>query len=233
MRVPGPDASPRLLCVPGVGLDDRAWRPTLDALRARGSLAPAVVALLPGYGRRPTDRDDLRPSALGALLAERWLAEVSAPIMVVGHSASCQIVAHATALLPDKVSSVVLVGPTTDPRAAGWSRIAERWLRTALWERPGQVPLLVRTYSRTGLLWILRAMDAARREDTRASLRDVGCPVVVARGRHDRICPQDWAAELVAEAPPGSTTVTLDRGAHMVPLTHGAELAAVLSAVVV
>jgi len=75
-------------------------------------------------------------------------------------------------------------------------------------------------------------MDAARRDDLRASLAKVGCPVFVARGRHDRICPDDWAHELVAVAPAGSRTVTLKKGAHMVPLTHGTMLAAALNVAV-
>jgi pimeloyl-ACP methyl ester carboxylesterase len=123
---------------------------------------------------------------------------------------------------------LVLVGCTTDPRAASWGRIAERWLRTAVWERPSQLPVLGRTYARTGPLRMLHAMDAARREDVRERLRAVDCPVLVARGRHDRICPDDWAQGLVAAAPTGSRAVTLEKGAHMVPLTHGKMLAAAL-----
>jgi pimeloyl-ACP methyl ester carboxylesterase len=216
--------APPLLCVPGLGLDATAWHPTIRALRQRQE--PKLVAQLPGYGVRPEGEDDLRPATLGARLAAEWLADLSAPTGLLGHSASCQIVARAAGLVPDRVSALVLVGPTTDPRAASWPRMAQRWVRTALWERPGQLPVLARTYSRTGLLWMARAMDAARREDVRESLREVDCPVVVARGRHDRICPADWAEEVVAAAPAGSRTVTLGRGAHMVPLTHGDLLAA-------
>lgn len=224
----GRAASPRLLCVPGLGLDSRAWCPTIRALGERKWDAKAVVAPLPGYGLRPADEDDLRPTTLGARLAVGWLADLSAPIVLLGHSASCQIVARAASLVPDKISALVLVGPTTDPRATSWPRIGERWLRTAIWERPRQLPLLAQTYTRTGLLWMLRAMDAARREDVRASLREVDCPVFLARGRHDRICPEDWAQELVDASPAGSRTVTLDKGAHMVPLTHGEMLASAL-----
>jgi pimeloyl-ACP methyl ester carboxylesterase len=216
----------RLLCVPGLGLDRTAWRPTIEAMRNPRRWAQSTAAPLPGYGVRPSDRDDLRPASLGARLAAERLTDSSAPTVLVGHSASCQIVVHAARLARQRVCVLVLVGPTTDPRAASWPRLAGRWLRTAGWERPGQVPLLARTYSRTGLLWILRAMDAARREDVRASLREVTCPVLVVRGRHDRICPEDWARELAAAAPGGSRVVTLRKGAHMVPLTHGGTLAA-------
>jgi pimeloyl-ACP methyl ester carboxylesterase len=221
-------ASPRLLCVPGLGLDDRAWRPTIRALGGWDRLEEARVALLPGYGLRPGRREDLRPATLGARLAAEWLAVGSAPIVLMGHSASCQIVTHAASLVPDRISALVLVGPTTDPRASSWARIVERWLRTAVWERPSQLPVLARTYARTGLVGMLLAMDAARREDVRAGLRAVDCPVVVARGRHDRICPDEWVQELLTAAPAGSRAITIEKGAHMVPLTHGAALAAAL-----
>lgn len=222
------EATAPLLLVPGLGLDGRAWRPTLRALGVPESRGNAV-ATLPGFGRRPAERDDLRPAALGARLAAERLAGVGAPLILVGHSASCQVVAHAALLAPQQVSALVLVGPTTDPRAASWPRLGGRFLRTALWERPGQVPLLAHSYARTGPLWMLRTMDAARREDLRTSLRELDCPVVVVRGRHDRICPEDWARELTAVAASGSRTVTLGTGAHMVPLTHGEVLAAALS----
>jgi pimeloyl-ACP methyl ester carboxylesterase len=49
-------------------------------------------------------------------------------------------------------------------------------------------------------------------------LRDVQVPALVVRGRHDRICPADWARSL-------APAETLGAGAHMVPLTHGDQLA--------
>jgi pimeloyl-ACP methyl ester carboxylesterase len=222
----GRDAAPLLVCVPGLGLDGAAWRPTLRALSGRDRRWRHLVVPLPAYGLRPVAEDDLRPSSLGARLAQRWPAETSVRAVLVGHSASCQVVARAAALLPGLVSALVLVGPTTDPRAASWPGLGYSWVRTAGWERPGQLPTLARTYAKTGLRWMLRAMDAARRDDLRASLREVGCPVLVVRGRHDGICRARWARELVAAAPAGSAMVSLGEGAHMVPLTHGELLAA-------
>jgi pimeloyl-ACP methyl ester carboxylesterase len=124
---------------------------------------------------------------------------------------------------------MILIGPTTDPRAARWSRLAVRWLRTAVWERPGQVPVLARDYHRTGLLGMGRAMDAARRHRIDRALTTVSCPVLVVRGRHDRIAPADWVAALGELAPQGRA-VTLPAGAHMVPITHTTALAAEMEA---
>jgi pimeloyl-ACP methyl ester carboxylesterase len=178
------------------------------------------VRTLPGYGVPAARHADLRPRTLATDLLTELPDNEDAPVLV-GHSASCQVVAHAAALNPDRVRGLLLVGPTTDPRSRSWLRLAARWLATAKREKPGQVPSLVRQYHRTTLLSMARAMDQARDDRIDATLARVHCPVLVVRGRHDRICPADWA-EALAE------TVTLPRGGHMVPRTHGELLAPVL-----
>ena len=49
--------------------------------------------------------------------------------VLIGHSSSCQVVAHAGALAPERVTGLLLVGPTTDPRAATWPRPRDRLRR--------------------------------------------------------------------------------------------------------
>jgi pimeloyl-ACP methyl ester carboxylesterase len=94
-----------------------------------------------------------------------------------------------------------------------------------VWERPGQIPVLARDYRHTGLAAMGRAMNAARRHRLDRALAAVSCPVLIVRGRHDRIAPADWASALADIAPHGRA-VTLPVGAHMVPITHPAALAA-------
>jgi len=74
-----------------------------------------------------------------------------------------------------------------------------------------------------------RAMDAARRHRIDRLLARVACPVLVVRGRHDRIAPADWVSTLAELAPQGRA-VTLPAGAHMVPITHPTALAAQIEA---
>ncbi|WP_345893734.1 alpha/beta fold hydrolase [Nocardioides sp. TF02-7] len=186
------------------------------------------VAALPGYGR-PAAGQDLRPRAL----AERVLAcsGDAARVVLAGHSASCQVVAHAAALAPGRVRGLVLVGPTTDPRAASWPRLAGRWLRTAAHETPRQAPALARQYHRTTLRTMARAMDAARHDRIDRTLTGVDGRLLVVRGRHDRICRADWGGSLVDPAA-GGRLVTLPAGGHMVPHTHGGLVAPVVDALV-
>ena len=197
-----------LRVVPGLGLDERSWLPTLSAL----SVPASSVVTLPGFGE-PANGVDLSP----ALLAQELLARLrpSDCVVLAGHSAGCQVVAHAARIDPDVVRGLVLVGPTTDPRAGSWWRLAARWLGTAVYEKPTQVPSLAAQYRRTGLRDMWRAMDRARQDRIDATLARVGCPILVVRGPQDRICPENWARSLSAEA------VTLRRGGHMVPWTHG------------
>jgi pimeloyl-ACP methyl ester carboxylesterase len=208
-----------IVAVPGLGLSAAVPRCTLDRLPA-----PSAVVELPGYGLPASRRTDLGPDDLARLLLTRLDESGVAPAVLLGHSASCQIVVQAAVRDPDRVTALVLVGPTTDPRARSWLGLAGRWLHTALWERPGQAPRLVRDYRRTGLVAMGRGMNAARRDRIDRGLAQVRCPVLVVRGCHDRIAPQDWTEALAAAAPHGQTW-TLPLGAHMVPLTHPEELA--------
>ncbi|QNN52382.1 alpha/beta fold hydrolase [Nocardioides mesophilus] len=207
--------TPRLLALPGLGLGEEAWAPTLVGLGG-----PATVMRLPGYGVPRDDHEDLAPRALAELVVDVALAD-DAPTVVLAHSGSCQVAAHVAAIAADRVPALVLVGPTTDPLAATWPRMVGDWLRTVRREEPGQVPGLVRLYRRTGPLAMHRALNAARHDRIDTVVAGLRCPVLVLRGRHDVICKQGWAEALADAAPDGSAVATLEAGAHMVPLTHG------------
>ena len=212
-----------LLALPGLGLGPEAWEPTLGRLSER-----AVVRTLPGYGERADSSSDLRPRALAEAASSHLPS--GGPVVALGHSASCQVAAHLADLARDRVAALVLVGPTTDPRSASWRRLVARWLATARHEPLWQAPALARQYRRTTLRTMGRAMEVARRDDIASVLARVPAPVLVVRGRHDRICPADWAQLLAGRGAAGSRAHTLRAGGHMVPLTHGGLLAPAVEA---
>jgi pimeloyl-ACP methyl ester carboxylesterase len=206
---------PRFVLVPGLGLDARS------SARLRTRL-PGDVVVLPGMGLRgavPPLED----------LAGRLRARLGAgPVVLVGHSQSCQVVAAAAT--DPRVTAVVLLGPTTDPRLRSARGLVGRWLRTAAREPLWQVPLVVAQWLTTGpramrALWRVAAPDPI---DVR--LRAVGVPVTVVRGTRDRLCPHDWAAALAAAAPRGRLA-EIAGAAHMTVQTHPEEVAAVLGGV--
>jgi pimeloyl-ACP methyl ester carboxylesterase len=213
---------PWLVAVPGLGLSAAVPRHTLDRL-AR----PSRVVELPAFGLPAPRGAALAPGDLARRLLVSLDALALGPTVLFGHSASCQIVTAAASQAPERAAGLVLVGPTTDPRSDGWPALAARWLRTAGHEAPGQLPRLVHDYARTGLGAMVRGMDAARRHRIDRALDGVSCPVLVVRGRNDRIAPADWTAALAAAAPHGRAH-TLPGGGHMVPITHAAALADVI-----
>ena len=204
--------SPRVVLVPGLGLDERSSA----RLRER---RPGDVVLLPGMGlAEPVPPLDALAGRLLAALGE-------GPVVLVGHSQSCQVVAAAA--VDPRVQAVVLLGPTTDPRMRAPWVLARRWLRTAVREPWWQVPLVVGQWWRTGpramrALWHATAPD---RIDDR--LARVVVPVLVVRGTRDRLCPQDWAARVAASAPKGRLA-QVDGAAHLTLQTHPDAIAALL-----
>ena len=159
-------------------------------------------------------------------LARRLLAALpDGPVVLLGHSQSCQVVAIAAG--DPRVVGVVLCGPTTDPRMRRLPVLVWRWLRTALAEPWWQVPLVLRQWLRTGprpmtALWRVAAPDRIE-----ARLAAVPVPVVVVRGSRDALCPADWAAQVAAAAPRGRL-VELPGAAHMTVQTHPTAIADVL-----
>jgi pimeloyl-ACP methyl ester carboxylesterase len=208
-----------IIAVPGLGLSRELSDRILNRLPGR-----SAVVLLPGFGL-PALRDDPRsPPDLAQLLLAHLDGLGHDRVVLLGHSASCQIVVHAAAQVPNRVEALVLVGPTTDPRARTWPRLMSRWLRTAAWEQPKQIPLLLRDYRQTGIRAMTRGMNAARKDRIDHVLPAVDTPVLIMRGPHDHISPRRWTRELVTASPQGQTE-TLPAGAHMVPFTHPDALA--------
>ena len=209
-----PNPATRPVLVPGLGLDGRS------SARLR-ELLPADVVLLPGMGLR----GPVPPLEELAVLLRNRLG--GGPVLLVGHSQSCQVVA---ALAGDpRVTGLVLLGPTTDPRLRSAGGLVRRWLVTAVRERWPHALLALPQWLHTGpramrQLWAVASPD---RIDVR--LRTVGVPVTVVRGTRDRLCAHDWAAAVAAAAPSGRL-VELPGAAHLTPMTHPGEVAALVRA---
>lgn len=203
---------PAIVLVPGLGLDGRS------SARLRAEL-PASVVHLPGMGLAAPvpSLDDLA----GRLRAE--LGE--GPVVLVGHSQSCQVVSAAAT--DPRVVGLVLLGPTTDPRLRTVRGLLGRWLATAVREPPWQVPLVIRQWWATGPRAMAALWRRAAPDPIDARLHGGTLPVVVVRGTRDRLCPHDWAVR-VAGAARNGRVVEIPGAAHMTPQTHPGAVAEVL-----
>jgi pimeloyl-ACP methyl ester carboxylesterase len=210
-------AVPRIVLVPGLGLDERSSARVRRRIRA-------TVLILPGMGRRR------RVGTLAELTA-RLLAQLGpGPVVLVGHSQSCQVVV-AAAERDDRVCGVLLLGPTTDPRLRRPAVLAARWIATAVREPWWQLPLVLGQWLRTGPVAMAQLWLRTRADRVDERLTRVGVPVVVARGTRDALCPEDWAAHLATCAPRGRF-VQIAGAAHMTPHTHPDDVAELIEALV-
>ena len=218
------DGPPGLVTVPGLGLSVEGCRGA-DILLAAGTGLDTAVVALPAHGLPAVRGDRLDPGSSAERLITRLDELGAGRVALVGHSASSQVVAEVARRRPERVSALVLVGPTTDPEAPSWPGLTARWLANAAREPLGQVPLLARDYLHTGLVTFAQALDEARRHPLGPVLAGLDQPVLLVRGPGDRIAPADWHHRLAALRP-GIDAVTTGAGAHMVPVTHPHELAA-------
>lgn len=222
-----PRTLPALL-VPGLGLGEESWVPMMRTLLKAEVLdaATTTTALLKGYGLPRGHGESLAPDALARDVVDQMAPAPAA--LLIALSASCQVAAHVALQVPERVAGLVLIGPTTDPRAATWPRLVRQWVATVRSEPMHQIPVLLRQYRRTGASTMIRAMDTARRDRIDSVLPRLRCPILVIRGAHDHIAPEDWTASLISQPraaeghrPAARRRVTLSAGAHMVPYTHG------------
>jgi pimeloyl-ACP methyl ester carboxylesterase len=203
---------PDVLWVPGLGLDERSSAGVRDRIGGR-------VLPMPGMGVRTT----VPPFA--ELVNRVRTRPGTEPVVLIGHSQSCLVVA-AAAVGDPRVVGLLLLGPTPDPRLRRFPVLVARWVRTAAREPWWQVPLVVRQWLRTGA----PAMVALWRRTVTQRLDDilgrVEVPVVVVRGARDALVPRDWAAHLAGCAPLGRL-VELPGAAHMVVHTRPEDVARV------
>ena len=213
MSSPEPNGVPAPVWVAGLGLDARS------SARVQRRTGGRVV-LLPGMGLRGP------VGSLAELAGQLQAALGPGPVVLIGHSQGAQVVA-AVAERDPRVTAVLLLDPSTDPRMLRLPVLAARWLRTALAEPWWQAPLVLAQWLRTGpramsALWRNTAADPV---DER--LRRVGVPVVVVRGSRDALCPRDWALHLAGCAPRGRL-VELPGAGHMTPHTRPDAVAALV-----
>ncbi|MER7246471.1 alpha/beta hydrolase [Kribbella sp. NPDC000426] len=206
-----------VVLVPGLGLGPESYARTVEHL-----VTPYHVVTLPGYGEPAGAREDLHPRALAVALAEK-IRERS---VLVGHSASCQIIVELAVRYPELTHALVLAAPSGDARMSSWVDRAVRLFGSAIPDAPKLVRTVTPQYARTTLPTIARAGEASRHHDLAGVISRVKAPVLIVRGKHDLLSTAEWVQRL-AELSHGEAR-TLDTGAHMPVVTNGPELAALI-----
>ena len=203
-----PDA-PQLVLVHGLAVSSRYFVPLAEELAASCSvLAPD----LPGFGRSTKPRRTLSVADLARSL-EAWLDAngVERPVLVA-NSLGCQFVVKLAARSPERVAALVLIGPALEPRTRSRARWVARWLATAFLERPPLHLVVALDALRAGPVRVWATFEDALRNPIDGELGRVSAPVLVLRGEHDPIAPQEACERMAAELPHGRLAVVPGAG---------------------
>ncbi len=171
---------------------------------------------MPGFGQSAKPPLPLTlPELTDALAGWLQAAGLRQPCLL-GASFGCQIAVDLAVRYPDRVGTLVLVGPTVDPHARSPLGVLAQWLRNSLRESPSMAPLNIADYRDAGTRRVLATFGESIRDRIEDKLPHVAVPALVVRGGKDRMVPQAWAEQVTRLLPRGRLTV-MPGLPHMVP----------------
>jgi pimeloyl-ACP methyl ester carboxylesterase len=210
--------------VHGLAVSSRYFAPLIRELaRTRTVLAPD----LPGYGRSATPPRPLDIPELADALGE-WLELTGvAAVPLVANSLGCQVAVDLAVRRPERVTRLVLLGPTMDPSAPSVLRQAARLVLDTLREPPGLWVAETIDYLRMGPRRTVATARRARADPVAEKAARLPHPTLVVRSGRDPIVSQEWAERVARLLPDGHLTVI--RGApHAAHWSDAADVAGVV-----
>lgn len=205
------EAMPEVVVVMGMAVADYL----MPAVAALGSWTRAHLVELPGFAGSGEPPHELGVDEHGDAVAS-WLHDSGLrDVVLIGHSSGTQVAARAAVRRGKAVGALVLASPTIDPIARSWLRLIVRWRLDGRHEPGGLNESHVPEWRRAGPRRLFHLVRAHLRDRLEDSVAEVTVPLVVLRGREDRLLTRAWAHELAALAADG--TVVEMPGAHTFP----------------
>ncbi|EYF06345.1 Hypothetical protein CAP_1875 [Chondromyces apiculatus DSM 436] len=198
------------MLVHGMVVSSRYMTPVVERL---GAYYPVYAPDLPGFGKSHKPGRTLSLAELADALVAWMDAMGLGKVVLLGNSFGCQVAVACAARRPERVSRLVLQGPTTDPRARGALGQIWRWLRNAVREPAGMMSIMLRDYWAAGFLRSLRTFREVLRDAIEEKLSRVKVPALVISAEHDPVAPVDWGKKVAGLLPEGRH-VTIAEATH-------------------
>lgn len=207
--------APPIVLVHGNVVSSRYMEPLARALADDLSV---YVLDLPGFGKSAKPPHTLRIDEQADVLAT-WMEAVGLErAAFVGNSFGCQVLVEFLRHHSERVSRVILQGPTVDPRARTIHQQGTRFLLDYTREAPSYGLVITRDFLAAGLRRTWMNLQYLLADRIEAKLPHVEVPTLVVRGSRDVIVPQRWARKVVQLLPSGRLRIV--RGApHAMPYT--------------
>lgn len=229
---------PALVLIHGVGLRAEAWNAQIDALCGRFRV---IAPDLPGHGQSPPLPGTPRLADYTAAIA----AALPGPSIVIGHSMGAMIALDLAVRVPDRVRGVAALnaicrrGPeaarAVRSRAAGLdgrtlpdpAPTLSRWFGDRISPERAACNRWLRSADPRGYRNAYRAF-AEGDAPPDADLVALPCPALFATGADEPNSTPAMSRALAALAPQGRAEI-LAGAAHMMPMTHAAQVSALLA----
>ena len=188
---------------------------------------PVHAPDLPGYGDSPgpgrtltqAEQADVLSGLLDALHLDR--------VVLIANSFSAQIAVEFAVRNPERLSHLVLVGPSVDSHGRSPLKQLVRFIRNSRLE-DAWVQGMTEDYIKSGPRRVLETAWYALRHRVEVLLPQVTTPTLVVRGANDVIVPHRWVEEVASRLPNGQL-IEIPGYAHGVERVGAPALAQVIS----
>ena len=168
---------------------------------------------LPGFGKSDKPEKALNVSELADALGA-WIDALNlSPVILVGNSMGCQIIANLAARAPHRVKAVVFIGTTVDPSQRTFWEQFKRLLIDATRKPLSLLYVHLRCFLVAGLRRSLQTAKYALEDRIEVNLPRISCPALVISGTRDPLSPQAWAEQVARLLPRGRLTL-IHGGSH-------------------
>lgn len=211
----GADGDRAFVLVAGIGVASNYYENLAPGL---GEFGPVHALDLPGFAGVPYPKRRMSiqryAAVLGTVIDELGLVD---PVLV-GHSMGTQVVSELASRRPE-LSTLVLIGPVTNPRERSLPKLAFRFLESSAHE-PFRVAMLATgAYLLCGFRWFSAVLPRMMRYRIEEVLPSIQAHTLLIRGEHDSLVPRSWLREM-AELLPRASTWEIEGAAHSVMYDH-------------
>jgi pimeloyl-ACP methyl ester carboxylesterase len=190
---------PELVMIPGLGAPGYLvpWAHRIAAW------TKVTIVDLPGWrlGRRGSCRATVSDIAAAAL---DWLAATARDrVILLGHSTGANAALQVAARQPERLTGVVLAGPTFEPAARRTTTLIRRAVTTFAHEVPAELGAVGPSYLASGILPLLRLIRSGQRDRPEDHVGSLTVPSLFVTGSEDGFAPPHWARYLayLADSP--------------------------------
>lgn len=159
--------------------------------------AGRVIAVdLPGFGDSPEPGSEHSLEETAEFVADFIRAEVTGPVVLVGHSMGTQVAAELAYRHPELVTELVLIAPTVNRHERTALKQAARMVQDLTGEGPKVLAMGLLEYVKTNPKWFISKLRFMLGHRIEAICPKIHVPTLVLRGETDRVCPRVWVQEV-------------------------------------